>query len=199
MGSLREGFYQALSWIRSNNNEKFFMFIQGYDVHPPFNHVDGYKKQFEKDYTGALLGKELNYQLLKNIRNFHLNMDGKDVLLTQNDINYVIAAYDEGVRLTDKLFGDFIRSLKELGKLDDTIIILFSDHGEELHDVPAENVAVKRKRIGEAGNCTLEGNVAATMHIEAQFRINGNRRCGAAYPSELIGNGKVRKPERGEQ
>lgn len=134
MGSLKEGFSQALSWIRSNPNDKFFMFIQGYDVHPPFNRGGDRQLSTDHEYRGTLSGKEINYQLLQNVRNFQLKMDGKETLLTQKDIDFIIAAYDNGIAYADQLFGEFIRSLKGLGKQDNTIIVLFSDHGEELHD-----------------------------------------------------------------
>lgn len=134
MGSLKEGFSQAIEWIRSNSGEKFFMFLQGYDVHPPFKFTHGYKQFTGKEYMGAFRGMELNYQVLKNIKDFRLKINGKDTELTQDDIDYVIAAYDASIKHVDKLFGDFIRSLRDSGKMDNTIVILFGDHGEELHD-----------------------------------------------------------------
>ena len=42
--------------------------------------------------------------------------------------------YDSGIAMADALVGDVVESLKKSGLWDNTILILFSDHGEELWD-----------------------------------------------------------------
>lgn len=48
--------------------------------------------------------------------------------------DYYHDAYDGGVRMIDEWFGIFLRELEQRGQLDNTIIILTSDHGEALGD-----------------------------------------------------------------
>lgn len=45
-------------------------------------------------------------------------------------------AYDAEIRFADEQIGRLLRSLKQLGELDDTLIVLTSDHGEGLGDFP---------------------------------------------------------------
>ncbi len=40
--------------------------------------------------------------------------------------------YDSGVAMADRLVGQLVDALRASGRLDDTILVLFSDHGEEL-------------------------------------------------------------------
>lgn len=42
--------------------------------------------------------------------------------------------YDRSVALVDQSVGDLVGALRRLGRYDDSLIIVFSDHGEHLHD-----------------------------------------------------------------
>ena len=42
-----------------------------------------------------------------------------------------IDAYDRGIRSWDRSFGEFMRWLDETERLEDTIVVIVSDHGEE--------------------------------------------------------------------
>ncbi len=52
------------------------------------------------------------------------------ILLSEEDVNHLIALYDESIALSDKLFGSFIEEIKKLGLEDKTIIIFTSEHGD---------------------------------------------------------------------
>ncbi len=45
--------------------------------------------------------------------------------------DWFAAAYDEGLRYTDELLGGFLRALERRGILENTLVVITSDHGEE--------------------------------------------------------------------
>lgn len=73
-------------------------------------------------------------QRLEPLNATHLRVvsRGRTVFLDQQDIAYVRAMYDAGVRYVDALFGRFIERLKERGLYEDTMIVVLSNHGEDL-------------------------------------------------------------------
>ncbi len=44
----------ALEWIEGNKDKKFFMFLQGYDAHCPYNPPEKYRTLFEHSYNGDI-------------------------------------------------------------------------------------------------------------------------------------------------
>ncbi|MGE4606715.1 MAG: sulfatase-like hydrolase/transferase, partial [Myxococcota bacterium] len=55
----------------------------------------------------------------------------KKIQLDDADMRYITSLYDQGIRYTDTRLGVFIRYLMDQGYLDDTALIITSDHGEE--------------------------------------------------------------------
>jgi membrane-anchored protein YejM (alkaline phosphatase superfamily) len=53
---------------------------------------------------------------------------------TPQEHKSLIAQYQNAVRRVDSFLGDFIASLKSEGRLDDTVVIITADHGEEFHE-----------------------------------------------------------------
>jgi arylsulfatase A-like enzyme len=54
--------------------------------------------------------------------------------LTEEDTKKIIAAYDGEIRYTDEEMGKLLTALDSLSLLNNTIIIITADHGEELKD-----------------------------------------------------------------
>ena len=52
----------------------------------------------------------------------------------QVPIARVRAAYDEGLRMTDAMLGEFLDELRASGRYDEALIIVTSDHGENIGD-----------------------------------------------------------------
>jgi arylsulfatase A-like enzyme len=53
---------------------------------------------------------------------------------TEEEIAFLAARYDEEVRFTDAAIGRFLRTLESLDLDEETIVVVTSDHGEELWD-----------------------------------------------------------------
>ena len=147
--SIKENIPLAEKWILQNKGSKFFLFLQGFDVHAPYQKPEPYDDMFDKDYHG-LLADRTKYQLdystkspsaiLDNIKKINgkpvlVQDDGTKIPLAQRDIDNIIAHYDGGIRYTDDLIQGFFDKLKQMGLYDNSIIIVLSGHGESLGDV----------------------------------------------------------------
>ncbi len=139
----------AFSWLEEHSKEKFFLFIQCYDNHEPFI-AHTYLKEFEESCDNRLnflnshsdFIKHKDYTKYKAILNikgyFNINIFYRDIInknlihLTEADKNHMIALYDNEIKFVDHYFSKLIAGLERLKLMEKTILILWSDHGEEL-------------------------------------------------------------------
>ena len=110
------------SWLEEHREEPFFLFVHTYTVHD-YDAPDEYFRCDEigctstrKDYTSYLAHKH------------------KGQSISEADKAHLRHRYDGGLRYTDHLLGDLFAKLKELGLYDDTLLIVTSDHGEEMFE-----------------------------------------------------------------
>ena len=121
----------AITWLRENKDKKFFMFLHGYDVHGQFDPPNGYTRRFvDFDYKGPLKGGK---EEQGRFREEGLEK-GSIQQLTDDDVRFWRALYDEKINDADQRFKTFVEELEKLGLLDKTIIILTSDHGTEFYE-----------------------------------------------------------------
>ncbi|MBU2573639.1 MAG: sulfatase [Elusimicrobia bacterium] len=124
-------FPQALDWLRDNPGSGTFVFIHGYDTHP--------FRDLKADGNYSFIPPE-EAAKVPELRARHEKMrmellDGKKLQYTNDDVKLWTGVYDEKILRADKLLGKFLTDLSALGKpAGETIIILLSDHGEELFD-----------------------------------------------------------------
>ncbi|HIE09058.1 MAG TPA: hypothetical protein EYP65_04340, partial [Armatimonadetes bacterium] len=114
-------------WAKSSTRRPFFMFIIYFEPHSPYNpppehdifKTDAYP---EVKFTGydPRGGRLLRWAAIG---------DGKAV-------ERLSSLYDGYIHFVDHHFGALLRALKELGIYDDTVVALFSDHGELLYERP---------------------------------------------------------------
>ncbi len=128
----------ALDWAkeRSAKGEKFFIMAHGNDLHTPY--VFPASGLFDK---GFKVNRKINtlrameaqlFPVYK--RKLLLKTTRETITLTDDDVNHIVARYDEGIRYSDALIGEFIAGLRAAGLLDRTALIVTSDHGEGLFD-----------------------------------------------------------------
>ncbi|MFH1622512.1 MAG: sulfatase [Candidatus Omnitrophota bacterium] len=114
-------------WIKKNSQDNFFIFLFFIDPHDPYEPSPAFNK-FQNDYNGQLkdLGDGMHSYLNKVIL-------GKASLNTE-DIDYLEALYDGEIAYWDWHVSKIIEALEDSNILDNTIIIITSDHGEEFSD-----------------------------------------------------------------
>ena len=122
----RGGFARILpaaeKWIRAHRERPFFVFLHTYDIHTPYRPPRGYKGRFhDVPYEGSFDPSSKNMKAVA--------FQGRK--LSDADLDHVVARYDEGIRYTDEMLGGFLDFLESSLLLDDTLVVVTSDHGEE--------------------------------------------------------------------
>jgi arylsulfatase A-like enzyme len=117
----------ASNWLKENSNgDPFFLFLHSYNPHTPYSSV-GYEhfwydeeaaERFDPDISRRIGGKP-----------------GKKF------IEHLNRVYDRNLRRTDDQLMLFFNTLRDLDLLDNTLIVITSDHGEYLgeHNLYADH------------------------------------------------------------
>jgi arylsulfatase A-like enzyme len=101
--------------------DRFFLFIHSYDVHCPYDPPKAYARRFETR------PKVDHVPTRGRCGNPHFNR----MALTPGQARYISDRYDAGIRYVDDLIAQFLADLDRRGQLDDTLVAVVSDHGEE--------------------------------------------------------------------
>lgn len=120
----------ALRWLESNKDKKFFLFIQGYDLHGRYILSQNTSRKFiNSTYAGKYSGaiEEQIYLRDLNLQRGYLN-------LSDEDREFWISLYDSKLYDADERIGRFLMQLENLDLLNRSIVIILGDHGEELFE-----------------------------------------------------------------
>ena len=130
---------QVTGWtneiLEANKDQRFFLFIHYSDIHSSFNKLPydapNEFRLWSKNYQGNFNGCRENLCATEYLIALNKKNDNNETIpLTEEDLNYIISLYDGSIRYTDYQFGKLLEKLNELN-LDNTLIIIFGDHGEE--------------------------------------------------------------------
>ncbi len=106
----------ACKWLEENQDqEKFFLYIDLFDPHEPWDAPEKYLRLYESDYEGDDLIYP-NYGFWKE-------------LFTEEELNHIYALYMAEASMVDHWFGVLLDKIEELGMNEDTAVIFTSDHG----------------------------------------------------------------------
>jgi arylsulfatase A-like enzyme len=115
-------FLEWLSW-QQTRKRPFFAFLNYVDAHPPYEVVDPPTRAFGlRPSTWRDLSLLSRWNELDKTR------------LPKRDIQMAIDLYDDGIAYLDRRLETLLQELKKRGVLDDTMVIVTSDHGEHLGD-----------------------------------------------------------------
>ncbi|HUU84147.1 MAG TPA: sulfatase [Phycisphaerae bacterium] len=113
---------EVRSWLRSNRQTPFFLFVHLWDVHYDFVPPPPYDRMFDPDYTGSVTGRDFLMDASVNA-----SMD-------RRDIEHLIALYDGEIAWTDLHVGKILADIDALGVRDCTAVVLLADHGIEFFE-----------------------------------------------------------------
>ena len=129
-GSFADSIPQAMHWLRANRDNKFFLFLHGYDVHGQSTPAGGFDYRFvDENYDRRYTGSELEQEILREE-----GLEKGALTMRDEDIQFWRAIYDEKIQRTDERFKYFLEDFEKLGVSDRTIFILTSDHGTEFYE-----------------------------------------------------------------
>ncbi|MEM8606984.1 MAG: sulfatase [Myxococcota bacterium] len=119
-------FTDAFEWIerKAEGGERFYAYVHTIDPHVPYDPPDSFLELYEKEpYRGSIAPRSTAL-LLEGIKKGTFKP-------TAADKRHIRALYDGEISYHDKWFGDFMDKLGKAGLLEDTVVIVVSDHGEE--------------------------------------------------------------------
>jgi arylsulfatase A-like enzyme len=108
----------ACEWLEMNRgHEQFFLWIDGFDPHEPWDPPQHYVDLYEDGYDGDVF-----------LQHIAVPPEG----MTEGEINHLKATYAGSVTLVDRWWGELFKTLERLHMLDDTAVIVMADHGTYL-------------------------------------------------------------------
>jgi arylsulfatase A-like enzyme len=129
-----KGFAAALmtffAWLDDGHAEDaFFSLLHTYDIHSPYNPPEPYKSMFtDPEYDGGFNPTSAE---LKKVRKRVDTAPEDGHGLSDEDVEFIKARYDGGIRYVDEWVGGLMAGLEERGLLESTWVVLTADHGEE--------------------------------------------------------------------
>lgn len=108
-----------LKWADADRGRPFFAFINYYDAHTPYL-PPGNRGRFQSD----------GIPLVANLER-HKSRDG---VWPPDQVQGAMDAYDGAIAYIDEEIGRLVEELSRRGMLDQTLIIVTSDHGEEFNE-----------------------------------------------------------------
>lgn len=106
----------TLDWIDQDTEKPFFAFVNYYDVHAPY--ISPERARFsEFENPGGLVNTDWSTANIYNPK-------------TPEQVQGEIDAYDGGIYYTDQQIQNLLDELDKRGILDNTIVMITSDHGE---------------------------------------------------------------------
>ncbi len=122
-------------WLEKHGEAPFFLFIHYFDVHSDWNRLPyesspPFIRMFSSGYSGDFKGGEAGVYASRYL----LKVNRERIRLDPDDRNYIMDLYDEGIAFADFHISAFLKNLKQVGLLDDSLIIITADHGEEFQE-----------------------------------------------------------------
>jgi len=114
----------ALSWLRKNQSKPFFLWMQWLYPHAPYKPPAKFLEPFAKPYHGIANGTMPQIELINK----------KKLVLSPEDEAHYSALYDGEVLISDYQIGRILEELRTLSLLDNSIVIVTADHGENLNE-----------------------------------------------------------------
>ncbi len=105
---------EAIRWLEKNHGRKFFLYVDFFDPHEPWDPPKWYVDMYDPGYDG----EEVIYPVY-----------GPCGYLTRSELEHCRAMYAGEVTLVDKWIGRLLEKVEELGLYENTAVIFTADHG----------------------------------------------------------------------
>lgn len=122
-------FRETMAWLDKKGDKPFFLYLQTVDPHLPYRPPMKYRKLYF-DFSKRPR-PSLNPNNTGSVADW---LQKSKKTLSPRNWEYYNALYDGEITYTDHHFGLFIAYLKKRKLLENTVIVVTSDHGEEFRD-----------------------------------------------------------------
>ncbi len=115
---------RVTDWIRNNRDKRFFAYIHTIDPHVPYSPPPDFLRLYDPNPYSGPIKPTMSHVQLEEIKKGNIKVNDRDQ-------QYLEALYQGEISYHDKYLGSFMQTLSDLGLLENTLILVTSDHGEE--------------------------------------------------------------------
>lgn len=116
----------SIAWLKNNKQEKFFLWVHLLDPHAPYQPPDDLRCRFNKSYCTVIKNtSDKDLELLRAQNQFC-----QESPVRKETVGLMETLYDGGVAYSDRLTGRILQALKDSGVDDNTLVVIYGDHGE---------------------------------------------------------------------
>jgi arylsulfatase A-like enzyme len=106
---------EAERWLERHHDERFFLYVDTWDPHEPWDAPDYYTAKYREGYAGERL--------------YPCYGKWEEAGLSRDDVDLAHATYCGEVTMVDFWIGRLLAKLDALGLRDNTVVLFTSDHG----------------------------------------------------------------------
>jgi len=117
---------KVAEWLQSNTGYPFFMWLHYMDTHSPYFPRDPYFTRYAVDHPGNRV-----VTFLRKFENLFGRLHHGAANLTAEEKQLIVDCYDSEIGYLDAGFGELLAMLRHSNLLDNTVIFVTADHGEE--------------------------------------------------------------------
>ncbi|MGD9646648.1 MAG: sulfatase [Pirellulales bacterium] len=149
---------EFLKWLDGHQGHPFFVFLNYYDAHLPYETPD---PQFDR-FTSIPAADR------KEFRDRLFSTDARELLHEPELLQAMIDAYDGSIAYIDHQLHELLSELSRRGVLQDTLVIVTSDHGEHFgeHEVIMHGQSMYRQEIDVPLVIWKPGLVPSGLRVE---------------------------------
>jgi arylsulfatase A-like enzyme len=116
------------NWLTATDDEPFFLFVHLFDPHLDYAPPAPYDQLFTSEYDGPMDGSYLAARA--QILGLHRTIPPID----PRDRDYLDGLYQGEIRFVDDQIGRLLDAIDSRSPLEETLVIVLGDHGEEIGD-----------------------------------------------------------------
>ncbi|HEY2774461.1 MAG TPA: sulfatase [Candidatus Binatia bacterium] len=111
----------TIDWLEEHKDKPFFLFFHGYDAHRPY-------------YSKAVDKKEMGLPADSDVEQPRYCLQDDRGVPDDAKREHIVRYYDASIHHGDRAIGVLLQTLDQLHLMDNTVILLTSDHGEEFFE-----------------------------------------------------------------
>ena len=117
----------ALPLIQSDDPRPFFLYLHYMDPHGPYTPPKTHQRRWALGKPEKKFVRDGNPNPIGDM----IYKGAPDPGATPEDLQYLSDLYDEEIAFFDARFAELLQAIRDAGRMEDTILVFLSDHGEE--------------------------------------------------------------------